>query len=302
MIPARKAGGFDAPTRLPRNSDEHRRWQDANRAWWERTPMRYDWRTDLGFLPGTRAYFEEIDRRFLDAARRFLPGHGEPFSALLPAATHDRDVLEIGVGQGTHAQLLSRTAKSYTGIDLTAAAAEMTARRFWLFGLAGRVLRMDAEALAFADGSFDHVWSWGVLHHTADTTRALAEIHRVLRPGGTCMAMIYYRSWWSYYACGALRRLFLGQSPDLHHAVQGGTDGAIARFYTAAEWRALTGGRLDVTKAAIYGQKSDLVPLPHGRLKTRLMRLIPDALARFMTSRLWMGTFLVVEMQKPATI
>jgi SAM-dependent methyltransferase len=301
MKASAKTPGFDGPTRLPRDQDERRRWQSANRAWWERTPMRYDWRKQLIPTTGSAAYFEEIDRRFLSAARSFMP---LPFDALIPFdALAERDVLEIGIGQGTHAQLLSPRCKSYTGIDLTAAATEMTARRFHLFCLPGAVFRMDAEALAFRDESFDYVWSWGVVHHTADTARALAEIRRVLRPGGECTLMVYYRSWWSYYLFGLLRWLFLrrgGSTNSLHTAIQRGTDGTIARFYTPTDWRTLAGGLFAIDDFAVYGQKSDVVPLPASRLKDRLMAMLPDPLARVLTHTMRMGSFLVIQMRKPA--
>src|SRR5205085_539710 len=107
---------------------------------------------------------------------------------------YDKDVLEIGVGQGTHAQLLAPRCKSFTGIDLTTCAVEMTSERLKLFKIPGAVLEMDAEHMSFGDGSFDYIWSWGVIHHSADTNRVLKEMHRVLRPGGKCTVMIYYRS------------------------------------------------------------------------------------------------------------
>lgn len=266
--------------------------------------MRYDWREQLDASLGSAAYFEEIDRRFLGAARRFMPECALPFDAVIAFdALADRDVLEIGVGQGTHAQLLAPRCKSYTGIDLTGRAAEMTARRLNLFRLPGAVARMDVEALAFRADSFDYIWSWGVVHHTADTTRALGEIHRVLRARGECTLMVYYRSWWSYYVFGLLRSLFLrrrGEGNSLHAAVQNGTDGAIARFYTAAEWRGLASGLFAIDGFAVYGQKSDIVPLPAGRLKDRLLPLLPDAIARFLTHTLRMGSFLVIRMRKAA--
>jgi SAM-dependent methyltransferase len=297
-----KAVGFDAPTRLPRDRVEHRRWQAANQAWWQRAPMRYDWREELGHLPGSLAYFEEIDRRFLETVRAYLPDRTRPFDAIIPyGALCDRTVLEIGVGHGTHAQLLSPCCRSYVGIDLTTAAAEMTARRLSLLDLPGQILQMDAEALAFRDESVDYVWSWGVLHHTADTGRALDEVHRVLRPDAACTLMVYYRSWWSYHICGVLRRILLGRGDGgVHAAVQDSTDGAIARFYTPRDWLAMTRGRFTVTKFAVYGQKSDLVPLPYGRLKNWVMALLPNALARLLTSTLRMGTFLVIDMRKAA--
>lgn len=302
---AGKADGFDAPTRLPRDSDERQCWQEANRAWWEHAPMRYDWRESLGDTPGNAAYFEEIDRRFLGAARAYMPPRAIPFDAVIPFGTlHDCSVLEIGVGQGTHARLLASHCKFYAGIDLTTNATSMTSRRMRLAGQPSSIARMDAELLAFRDESFDYVWSWGVLHHTADTRRALCEAHRVLRPGGTCTLMVYYRSWWSYHACGLLRRLFLNRSSagrGVHRAVQEGTDGAIARFYTPRDWLALTDDLFNKTKFSFYGQKTDLVPLPYGRLKRRLTALLPDPFARFLTGTLRMGSFLVVHMCKPVT-
>ena len=68
-----KATGFDSPTQLPGDDEQRRQWQSANKTWWEESPMRYDWRSGLDAAPGSTAYFEEIDRRFLSAARKFLP-------------------------------------------------------------------------------------------------------------------------------------------------------------------------------------------------------------------------------------
>jgi SAM-dependent methyltransferase len=298
----RKATGFDAPTQLPRDAEEHRRWQAANRAWWESAPMRYDWSEELAHSPGSEGYFREIDRRFLAAAQSFMPTRNVPFDAAIPyAELGAKDVLEVGVGQGTHAQLLASHARSFVGIDLTSAAVRMTARRLALFGVPGMVVQMDAERMGFRDRSFDYVWSWGVVHQSADTGRVLAEIHRVLRPGGRCTVMVYYRSWWNYNVSGLLRALSEGQwrkVTRLHHVSQSATDGAIARYYKPSEWLAETRDLFTMDSMEIHGLKSDLVLLPHGRLKQFLMNLIPDALARFMTRHLRMGSLLVAQMRK----
>lgn len=63
-------------------------------------------------------------------------------------------------------------------------------------GLTARVQVADAEGLPFADASFDLVYSWGVLHHTPDTRRALGEVRRVLAPGGEARVMLYSRRSW----------------------------------------------------------------------------------------------------------
>ena len=51
----------------------------------------------------------------------------------------------------------------------------------------------NAEGLDFPDASFDAVYSFGVLHHTPDIERSVAEVRRVLRPGGTAYVMLYHR-------------------------------------------------------------------------------------------------------------
>ena len=297
-----KAVGFDEPTRLPRDEAQRRDWQAANRQWWEARPMRYDWREDIAAAPGTPEYFREVDRRFLSSARSYMPWQTVPFDQIIPfEKLRDRDVLEIGVGQGTHAQLLAARCRSFVGIDLTTYATRMTRRRFQLMKVPGTIVQMDAERMALADASFDYIWSWGVIHHSADTSRVLREMHRVLRSNGECAVMVYYRSWWHFYTCGFLRGALQGQfrkRGNLHHVTQGATDGAIARYYSQAAWREAVSGLFAVESTQVFGQKAEIVPIPGGRLKSLLASLVPDRLARVMTNTLHMGSFLVVHMRK----
>ncbi len=231
-----------------------------------------------------------------------MPWQNVPFEGVIPfEGLEDKDVLEIGVGQGTHAQLLAPRCKSFTGIDLTAHAVEMTSQRLKLFNICGKVLQMDAEEMDFADNSFDFIWSWGVIHHSADTPRLLQEMHRVLRPGGKCTVMVYYKSWWSFYTCGFLRSAFHRQfkrQGSLHHVVQSATDGAIARYYTQREWQQITSGRFRLEAMQVYGLKSEVIPIPHCSLKQFLEYWVPDRAARFLTHDLYGGSFLVAHMQK----
>ena len=82
--------------------------------------MRYDWTARLEAQEFSSEAYDEIDRRFFSVARQFMPWTREPFDALIPFdQLPQMDVLEIGVGSGSHAQLLARFAKSFTGIDLT---------------------------------------------------------------------------------------------------------------------------------------------------------------------------------------
>ncbi|XGB39075.1 MAG: class I SAM-dependent methyltransferase [Cyanobacteria bacterium LVE1205-1] len=104
-------------------------------------------------------------------------------------------VLEIGVGLGADHQCFAEAGAELYGIDLTERAILHTQRRLGLFGLSSHLTVGDAEHLDFADNSFDMVYSWGVLHHSPDTTKAVDEVYRVLRPGGKARIMIYHK--WS---------------------------------------------------------------------------------------------------------
>jgi SAM-dependent methyltransferase len=102
-------------------------------------------------------------------------------------------VLEIGPGLGTdHAQFARAGARTYA-VDLTESHLQLTRQRFALERLETRLARGDAERLPFRDASFDVVYSFGVLHHTPDTGRAVREVRRVLRPGGVAIVSLYHR-------------------------------------------------------------------------------------------------------------
>ena len=125
-----------------------------------------------------------------------------------------RRVLEVGVGLGTDFVQFVRAGADAVGVDLTEAAVDAVRRRLAQEGLEAEVLVADAEALPFPDESFDLVYSYGVLHHTPDTERAVAEVRRVLRPGGEARIMLYSRRSW--LALGAWLRWGLGRGRPWH--------------------------------------------------------------------------------------
>ena len=138
-----------------------------------------------------------------DDARAYYESHARARYELEPfifefagfAAGAGRDVLEIGVGMGAdHLEWAKSKPRSLSGVDLTTRAVAFTRERLGLHGLESRLEVADAERLPFPDASFDIVYSWGVLHHSPDTPRAIAEVARVLRPGGVAKIMVYHRS------------------------------------------------------------------------------------------------------------
>ncbi|MFN6951464.1 MAG: class I SAM-dependent methyltransferase [Albidovulum sp.] len=299
-----KAAGFNGPIQRPVDDDQRTAWQRANRAWWTSAPMRYDWQADIPFPEHSRDYFAEIDARFLATVREFMPWQRLPFDNQIPYdALPSLDVLEIGTGFGTHASLIAPHARFYTGLDLTEPAVEATRTRMEQMGLTtAKVLQMDAEEMTFPAGSFDYVWSWGVIHHSADPRRILEQMHRVLRPGGRANVMIYHRSFWKYYVFdGILKGLVQGllfRRRSILGVNQAQADGAIARFYRPKEWEALCGDLFRIETMEVAGLKSDVLPLPPGRIKDAVTRLLPDSVARFFTNRLRWGYFLMVGMTK----
>ena len=108
------------------------------------------------------------------------------------AESAGKRVLEIGVGLGADHQRFAAAGAILSGIDLTERAVAHTKQRLTNLGLSSNIAVGDAENLPFPDDSFDVVYSWGVLHHSPDTPRAIDEVYRVLAPGGVARIMIYH--------------------------------------------------------------------------------------------------------------
>jgi SAM-dependent methyltransferase len=136
-----------------------------------------------------RAFFATLERE-RDRLEPFIP----EFAGFADA--QGLRVLEIGVGAGTDFVRWLRAGARAQGIDLTQAGVDLTRERAALEGLQADVRVGDAERLPFEDAVFDRVYSYGVLHHTPDTPKAIAEVNRVLKPGGEARLMLYhYPSW-----------------------------------------------------------------------------------------------------------
>jgi SAM-dependent methyltransferase len=133
---------------------------------------------------GSQEFYGEVAvaKDHLEPARTSFAGFAD---------TSGQDVLEVGVGLGVDFVRFARAGALAVGVDLTEAAVESTRHLLELEGLPGEVMVADAEQLPFPDDRFDVVYSWGVLHHTPDTQRAVDEVRRVLKPGGEARIMLY---------------------------------------------------------------------------------------------------------------
>jgi ubiquinone/menaquinone biosynthesis C-methylase UbiE len=135
--------------------------------------------------PHTLEWFLEVEKH---RYREYAPWMPETMEM---AAHAGHDVLEIGGGMGTDLAQFAAHGASVTDLDLSSGHLQLAEENFRLRGLIGRFIHHDAESLPFDDGSFDVVYSNGVLHHTPDTGAVVREIHRVLRPGGRAIVMVY---------------------------------------------------------------------------------------------------------------
>jgi SAM-dependent methyltransferase len=134
-------------------------------------------------------------------------------------------VLEIGLGYGTlSGELVARGAELH-GVDIAAGPVEMVRHRLRLAGEdpGDRVVQGSALELPLASGSFDYVFSIGCLHHTGNLPLAVAEVRRVLRPGGTTVVMLYNR-----HSARHLKRVVI---PGLVRRARPGRD--VRRMYDA---------------------------------------------------------------------
>jgi ubiquinone/menaquinone biosynthesis C-methylase UbiE len=138
------------------------------------------------------AYARERDGEYSFAAQKIVALDFLPRSL--------ERVLDLGCGPAVMAEALLRRAREYWGLDVSA---QMIAH--------GRARMADeprchlavgeAEATGFADGFFDAVVSLGMLEYLSTYERALAEIHRVLRPGGCAVLAVPNRTS-AYYRVG----------------------------------------------------------------------------------------------------
>jgi len=254
---------------------------DRNAAFWDEL-CGTNLARELGIVDASPASLARFDEAYL-ALYPYLAGY-------LPAdAFAGRTTLEIGLGYGTVAERLARQGADYHGLDLAAGPVAMARAR--LARVPGArpeaVLQGSVLQLPYDDATFDHVVSIGCLHHTGDLFGAVAEVRRVLRPGGRLLLMVYNRR--------SARRVLLGPLLDARHrlrpdaptaeqalryAYDGHADGAAAPhtdFVSVAELRGLLSGMHGVR---VERRSIDRVPLgPLEVSRARLMALRLDRLA-----------------------
>jgi SAM-dependent methyltransferase len=138
---------------------------------------------------GTRKFFEELDAYRFEKLD-YLPGVVD-FTGY-----RGKKLIEIGCGVGLDLAYFAQGGANVTGVDLASVSVDLARKNFAFQKVTGNLQVMDGERLEFDNESFDVVYAHGVLQYTANIEKMIAEIRRVLKPGGEAILMVYNRYSW----------------------------------------------------------------------------------------------------------
>ena len=155
------------------------------RDFWERRPCNIR-HSDKDV--GTIEYFKEVSFK-----KYYVEPHILDFADF--QNWEGQNVLEIGCGIGTAAQSFAENGAIYTGIDISPTAIDICMDRFQVLNLSGHFEVQNCEDLKVAQ-KYDLVYSFGVLHHTPDITKAITNIYNILKPGAIFKLMLYAKNSW----------------------------------------------------------------------------------------------------------
>lgn len=201
-------------------------------------------------------------------------------------------ILEIGLGYGTLGGLIASQNCSYFGLDIAAGPVKMMQYRLGLlkskhFGSGGQG---SALALPFAENYFDYVYTIGCLHHTGNLSLAVQEVHRVLKPGGKAIVMLYnQRSFRQIVQVRWIRlreRLIFGKPQEdietrvraLYDTVSTGEAAPYTEYVTKAQirdlFRAFARVSIDVQNFDEYALAGGLIRIPRKWFLNNLARIL----------------------------
>ncbi len=172
-------------TRAPSSGDRSSSTPSLSRAvrrYWDSHPVTTDC---APFERGSKEQFDAIYHRW--------QSHGTTHRRAFLESCRTGKILEVGCGLSMDGRFLSENGVDYQAVDLSFESLKLANEHFRQNDLRRRFSNADATRLPFQDGTFDLVFSIGVLHHVPDTPVACREVARVLHPGGTLRVMFYNR-------------------------------------------------------------------------------------------------------------
>jgi demethylmenaquinone methyltransferase/2-methoxy-6-polyprenyl-1,4-benzoquinol methylase len=222
--------------------------------------------TPQGKAPFVRSLFATIANRYDLITVLLSNGQDRRWKARLielAAPLAGRRVLDLACGTGDLAFAAAAQGAVVTGLDLTPRMIELAHRKPASRGV--RFLVGDMMALPFADASFDVVTTGYGLRNVPVLETSIAEIHRVLAPGGVLLSLDFNRpanaalrtAYLAYLSgVGSVVGLALHGSPDTYRYIAesirhypgapGVVDRLAAAGFTGAEWRPVLGGLMAI--------------------------------------------------------
>lgn len=153
-------------------------------------------------------YYHPIAERYYDrAVRKTLD---------LVGAGPGSKVLDAGCGPGVHTIRAAQAGCHLTSIDFSQEMLRHARQRVSKAGLSAQVefRHEDLTKLGFADASFEHIFSWGVVIHIPDAEKALDELARVLAPGGRLALQVTNEAAWDHKVEKVLRAILRKPAQD----------------------------------------------------------------------------------------
>jgi ubiquinone/menaquinone biosynthesis C-methylase UbiE len=223
----------------------------------------------------TLAYFEEVEReRYKQQNWQHEYFDFEGFKG--------KKILEIGVGHGTDNLQFAKGGAICHAIDITQKHMDLAKCNFELRGYDIEIKLSDATQIAYPDNYFDCVYSFGVLHHIPEMEKCIAEVQRVLKPGGTFYMALYHK--WSLFHLVykiIVRGIFKGDFFKIGYdgilaTIEKGADGKTikpyVKLYTKAEVNDLLAHGWDVKDISVWQLESSHI--------SYFAKLIPQFLAQ----------------------
>jgi len=173
-------------------------------------------RNDLSIYDDVAAEWWSDEIRWVRTLRNLVPARLSWFDR--HAEWNGRQVLDLGCAGGFMAEAIALKGATVTGIDPAAQAIDAARARA---RQTGQQIRYDVgtgEALPYADAAFDTVVCVDVLEHVTDLVQVLAEVQRVLRPGGLFLFDTINRNPVSRFATITMAEDVLGLLPKGTHA------------------------------------------------------------------------------------
>ena len=214
------------------------------------------------------------------------------------ASSRGLKVLEIGVGMGADYLEWLKAGADATGVDLSAISVERARRRVELAGYQPDLHVADAEHLPFSDNTYDVVYSYGVMHHSPDTSQCVREAWRVLKAGGEARIMVYHHPsvtglmlWLRY---GIFRQ-------SLRNTVYQYLESPGTKTYTLIDARTLMHDFEDLKLRQVFSPGDLLLNQPSARFQSGFYRLVWKLFPRSVVKtfgRKW-GLFLLITARKP---